>query len=70
MQNWFVNGICKPMVNKKSTKLPILWSSKTPKQCKCNAIIGNLHWIKRIWINFADKAKRENDVFAHLMFSG
>ena len=45
------------MVNRKSTKLPITWSSEVPKRYHRNAIIGDLHRLKRISMNVADKVK-------------
>lgn len=45
------------MADRKSTKLPITWSSKVPKRYKGSSIIGDLHRSKRISMNFADEVK-------------
>ena len=45
------------MVNTDSTKLPIALLSYTSKGYKCNHIIRNLHWSKRISVNFANEDK-------------
>ena len=58
-----VNDIYSTMVNRKSTKLPIPWSSKVPKRYKRNAIIGDLHQSKRISMNFADEVKHIKSKF-------
>ena len=45
------------MVNKMPTKLTIIWPSKVPKRYKRNALIEDLHQVKRISLNFADEVK-------------
>ena len=52
-----VNGIYNSMVDRKSTKLPITWSSKVPKRYGHSAIIGDLHRSKRISMKFTHEVK-------------
>ena len=49
------------MVKRKSTKLPIAWSSKLPEHYKY--YIGDLHWSKRISMNFTDEVKLFKTIF-------
>ena len=42
-----INGKVSTSVNRKTTKLPVPWSSRIPKRYKRNAIIGDLHRSKR-----------------------
>ena len=71
-----VNGIYNinnTMINKKSTKLPIFWSSKVTEGYKRNVIIGGLHRSKRISMNFSEKVKYTRTIFADtlpIMFCG
>ena len=46
-----INGTYKFNVYRKNTKLPSLWTSKTPKRYKQNTINGDLHCSKRIVSN-------------------
>ena len=50
-----INGTYKFNVYRKNTKLPSLWTSKTPKPYKRNTINGDLHRSKRISSNFDEE---------------
>ena len=49
-----INGTYKFNVYRKSTKLPSLWTCKTPKHYEQNTVNGNLHCSKRISSNFVE----------------
>ena len=51
------------MVNRKLTKLPVVWSSKLSKRYKSNAIIRDLYRSQRILMVFADEVKHNKTKF-------
>ena len=50
-----INGTYKFNAYRKNTKLPSLWTSKTPKPYKRNTVNGDLHHSKRISSNFDEE---------------
>ena len=50
-----INGFYKFSVDRKSTKPPSRWTSKTPKRYKRTTINGDLHRTKRISSNFDEE---------------
>ena len=58
-----INGAYKFNVYRKNVKLPLPWTSKTPKRYKRNAINGDLHRSKRISSNFDKEISLIKDKF-------
>ena len=58
-----INSTYKFNVYRKNTKLPSLWTFKTPKRYKPNTINGDLHRSKRISPNFDEKILLIKEMF-------
>ena len=59
------NGSYSTEVHRKETKLPVNWSSKTPKRYKRNAINGDLYRSYRISSNFNKEIELIRKLFTH-----